>query len=152
MIKKDRRYYGIYLSAIILEVILLGLAIFLVCFGIINGSGLETSYRVAITISIVAILLLSLFGLSMGVRSMYGYQNIPNTLIEYNNNLTIYISKIDNVILQKEEIKSISIEIQKTSRSTFYLSVKTIDKEYRIKDVYNIKQANEELNKWLKGE
>lgn len=150
MILKDKKYFGIYLAAIILEILVVLFSIFFVIFVIIKTNDFESSIKIVLSFFSVIVFLLSLFGLTLGNLSMHGYINIPNILIEINDdNIILNISKNESVTLFRNDIKEIYIDFKVFARSSYFIVIKTNTDTYLIKDVYKIKESYDKLIKWF---
>lgn len=148
MIVKDKKYYTVYLAAIILEIILVCLSIVFVLFVIIKSEGMESAYKIILAFFSVMAFLLSLFGLSLGTLSMRGYLSIPDVLIEIKDELIVNLDNNKTINLKREDIKSIEKGFALFSRSSYYINIETKNSIYQIKDVYRINESIDELKKW----
>ena len=143
-IKKDKRYFAIYLTCVILATILtIAVIIFLICMSMQD----DINYLIFI-IPIFAII-----GDLFAYNSFIGYIKTPDVILKIDeNSITFTPDKTKELVTLKfEEIKGIQMVRPLICRSGKTIIINTNDAKYKLEDIDGIDSAYNALVDKVKG-
>lgn len=143
-IKKDKRYFGIYLTCVILATILtIAVIVFLICMSMQD----DINYLIFI-IPIFAII-----GDLFAYNSFIGYIKTPDVILKIDeNSITFTPDKTKKLVTLKfEEIKGVQMVRPLICRSGKTIIINTDNAKYKLEDIDGIDSAYNALVDKVKG-
>ena len=143
-IKKDKKYFGIYLSCVIIATIL---TILVIVFMIYMAKQDDIKWFIFL-IPIFAII-----GDLFAYNSFIGYLKTPDLILKIGeDSITFTPDKTKEIVeLKFSEIKGLEIKRPLICRSGKTIIINTDDKKYNLEDVNNINEAYNMLVEKIKG-
>ena len=143
-IKKDKRYFGIYLTCVILATILtIAVIVFLICM----------SMQDDINYIIFIIPIFAIVGDLFAYNSFIGYIKTPDVILKIDeDSITFTPDKTKELVTLKfEEIKGIQMVRPLICRSGKTIIINTNDAKYKLEDIDGIDSAYNALIDKVKG-
>ena len=143
-IRKDKKYFGIYLACVILATILTILVIIFLIYMAKQDDVIWVIFLVPI---------IALVGDLFAYNSFIGYVKTPDLILKIEDDSIIFTPdrKKELVTLKISEIKGIQVIRPLICRSGKTIIINTEDNKYKLEDISNIDEAYNNLVEKIKG-
>jgi len=143
-IKKDKKYFGVYLTCVICATILtIGVIAFVIYFLV------KDDFK----IWLISIPLLAIIADLFAFNSFIGYMKTPEIVLEVKGEKIILTPdrKKETTEILINDVKSLELKRPIFCRSGKRMIISTITQRYYLEDIYKIEEAYDELLNVLKG-
>lgn len=143
-IRKDKRYFGIYLTCVILATILTILVIIFMVY---------TSKNEELLWAVVIVPIFAIIGDLFAFNSFIGYIQTPDLILKIDDDtITFTPDKTkEEITLNFNDIKAVQVVRPLICRSGKTIIINTEEKKYKLEDVKDIEEAYNMLVEKIKG-
>lgn len=149
-IKKDNKYYKVYLSSVIIDTLLTIFSIGVLIACIINM--IDNGFKIYLFL-IMMLIVLSVFVTNfIAWKSFYGYSKAPDVLLTTNDKkviITLHVNH-DEVSLNSDDITNVDLICPLICRSGKRILIESKENKYYLDDVSNIDESFNLLKEELK--
>ena len=143
-IRKDKKYFGVYLTCVILATILTILVIIFMIYTVNNDDLLW---------AVIVSPILALIGDLFAFNSFIGYIKTPDLILKIDNNSVTFTpdKTKEEVTLNFSDIKAVQVVRPIICRSGKTIIINTDEMKYKLEDVKDIEEAYNMLVEKIKG-